>query len=114
MGMSDSATPHAYVDFDSQAAAFDATARLVRLGHRRIALINPPADLIYATQRQRGYSSALNAAGLLSDSALIFNGPTTASMGRKSFEALIQMTERPHGLYLRQRSHDIGCAVGCP
>lgn len=52
-GMSDSAQPHPYVDLDSQAAAFDATARLLALGHRRIALINPPDDLIYARQRRQ-------------------------------------------------------------
>ncbi|WP_037306685.1 LacI family transcriptional regulator [Ruegeria halocynthiae] len=95
LGMSDSKTPHAFVDFDSQAAAFDATARLLGLGHRRIALVNPPADLVYATQRQDGYAQALLAAKLSPDSDLIFNGPTTARTGQRSFTALMQLPDRP-------------------
>ncbi|WP_425081946.1 LacI family DNA-binding transcriptional regulator [Ruegeria arenilitoris] len=95
MGMSDSKTAHAYVDFDSQAAAFDATARLVGLGHRRIALMNPPAELIYAAQRQTGYEQALANGGIAPDPALIFNGPTTARTGQLCFEALMQLSDRP-------------------
>ncbi len=95
MGMSDSAIPHAYVDFDSQAAAFDATARLVRLGHRRIALVNPPDTLIYASQRQTGYEQALANGGITPDPALIFNGPTTARTGQHSFDALMRLPDRP-------------------
>ncbi|MCG7520006.1 LacI family DNA-binding transcriptional regulator [Ruegeria sp. Ofav3-42] len=95
MGMSDGETPHAYVDIDSQAAAYDATERLLRLGHRRISLINPPSDLIYATQRQQGYAQALSAEGLPLDSSLIFNGPTTARTGRRAFEAMMQLAVRP-------------------
>ncbi len=95
MGMSDSETPHPFVDIDSQAAAFDATARLLQLGHRRIALVNPPADLVYATQRQRGHAEALTTAGYAPDAELIFNGPTTARTGQKSFEALMQLMDRP-------------------
>lgn len=95
MGMSDSETPHAFVDFDSQSAAFDATARLVRLGHRRIALVNPPVELIYASQRQTGYEQALVNGGIKQDPALIFNGPTTARTGRLSFDALMRLPDRP-------------------
>ncbi|MFY2825530.1 LacI family DNA-binding transcriptional regulator [Ruegeria sp. MALMAid1280] len=95
MGMSDSETPHAFVDFDSQAAAFDATTRLVRLGHRRIALVNPPTGLIYARQRQTGYEQALANAWIAPDPALIFNGPTTARTGQRSFDALMRLPDRP-------------------
>jgi LacI family transcriptional regulator len=95
MGMSDSQMPHAFVDFDSQAAAFDATARLVRLGHRRIALVNPPTELIYARQRQAGYEQALADGRITPDSDLIFNGPTTARTGKHSFDALMRLPDRP-------------------
>ncbi|MES0825101.1 LacI family DNA-binding transcriptional regulator [Ruegeria sp. SCP11] len=95
MGMSDTEVPHAFVDIDSQAAAFDATARLLRLGHQRIALVNPPNELIYATQRQSGYEQALADVGMTPDPALIFNGPTTARTGQRSFEAMMQVRDRP-------------------
>ncbi|WP_170763925.1 LacI family DNA-binding transcriptional regulator [Ruegeria lacuscaerulensis] len=95
MGMSDSEMPHPYVDIDSQAAAFDATARLIQLGHRRIALVNPPSELVYATQRRNGYGEALKDAGLSMNTELVFDGPTTARTGQKSFEALMQLKELP-------------------
>ena len=121
MGMSDSEMPHAFVDIDSQAAAFDATARLLDLGHRCIALINPPKDLIYATQRQHGYSEALAAAGVSPDANLIFNGPTTARTGQKSFEALMRLADRPTAcicaneamtLGVLSAAHEAGVRIG--
>jgi len=108
MGMSESATPHAYVDFDSQAAAFDATERLVQLGHRRIALVNPQAELIYATQRQAGYTEALEAAGFSPDPALIFNGPTTARTGQLCFDALMRIKDRPTAVICANEAMTLG------
>ncbi len=108
MGMSNSKTPHAYVDIDSQAAAFDATARLVQLGHRRIALVNPPAQLIYATQREQGYTQALTEAGLKPDPALIFNGPTTARTGQNCLEALMKLRGRPTAVICANEAMTLG------
>ncbi|WP_120631284.1 LacI family DNA-binding transcriptional regulator [Ruegeria sp. EL01] len=107
-GMSDSTSPHPFVDFDSQAAAYDATARLVDLGHRHIALINPPGDLIYATQREKGYSGALTAGGISLDPGLICNGPTTALFGRQAFQALMQVPNRPSAIICANEAMTLG------
>lgn len=107
-GMSDSARLHAYVDFDSQSAALDATARLLLLGHRRIALVNPPADLIYATQRQQGYCDALAAANVPFDPSLIFNGPTTAQSGHLAFETMITLPDRPSAIICANEAMTLG------
>ncbi|MDA5557784.1 LacI family DNA-binding transcriptional regulator [Shimia sp. MMG029] len=121
MGMSDSPKPHAYVDIDSQTAAYDATARLARLGHRRIALINPPSDLIYARQRQAGYIDALKQAALMPDETLIFRGPTTARTGHDAFAAMMAMSEPPTAcvcaneamtLGVLSAAHEAGCKIG--
>jgi len=107
-GMSDSDLPHPYVDFDSQAAAQDATERLLRLGHRRIALVNPPKDLIYAGQRQQGHVDALSAFGLTLDPDLIFNGPTTAHNGKRAFESLMRLRVRPSAIICANEAMTLG------
>lgn len=107
-GMSDSSQPHPYVDFDSQAAAFDATERLLKLGHHRIALINPPQRLIYAAQREQGYSDALSAAGEPQDPALVFSGPTTAKTGQQGFISLMKMPDRPTAIICANEAMTLG------
>lgn len=107
-GMSDSPEPHAYVDLDSQMAARDATARLIALGHRRIALVNPPDALIYARQRQRGYSAALTEGGIGFDPDLVFSGPTTAQTGQQAFRALMQIPDRPSALICANEAMTLG------
>jgi LacI family transcriptional regulator len=107
-GMSDSPKPHPFVDFDSQAAAYDATTRLIDLGHRRIALINPPGDLIYAAQREKGYLDALAVGGVSFDSELICNGPTTALFGRQAFQALMQAPNRASAIICANEAMTLG------
>lgn len=108
MGMSDSGRSHAYVDIDSQAAGHDATQRLLALGHRRIALVNPPDDLVYATQRRTGYAQAFRASGLTVDPALIFSGPTTARTGYNAFEALMRLPDRPTAIICANEAMTLG------
>ena len=112
MGMSESEAPHAYVDLDSQAAAHDATARLIRLGHRRIALANPPKNLIYATQRQQGYAAALLAGGLPVEPELIFNGPVTAKTGQRVFDDLMRLPNRPSACICANEAMTLGVLSG--
>ncbi|WP_171173246.1 LacI family DNA-binding transcriptional regulator [Ruegeria sp. HKCCD8929] len=107
-GMSDSARPHAFVDFDSQTAAFDATARLIRLGHRRIALVNPPEDLVYANQRRQGYENALAKARIPTDPALIVNGLTTARTGKRAFQALMHLDDKPSACICANEAMTLG------
>ncbi|NOD94599.1 substrate-binding domain-containing protein [Ruegeria sp. HKCCD4884] len=107
-GMSDSTRSHAYVDLDSQAAAFDATARLIRLGHRRIALINPPDDLIYAQQRLKGYADALSEAGVGFNPTLIETGPTTAETGQVAFSALMKLPNPPSAIICANEAMTLG------
>ncbi|MBO9433080.1 substrate-binding domain-containing protein [Ruegeria sp. R13_0] len=107
-GMSDSLEPHPYVDFDSESAARDATERLLRLGHRRIALINPPADLVYTGQRQTGYAAALQTAGVPVQRDLVYNGPTTAQSGQEAFRSLMQCKNRPTGIICANEAMTLG------
>lgn len=56
-----------YVGIDNRAAAGEAVAHLIGLGHRRIGLINSDQRYLYARQRRLGYDEAMQAAGLAVD-----------------------------------------------
>ncbi|NOD47471.1 MULTISPECIES: LacI family DNA-binding transcriptional regulator [unclassified Ruegeria] len=107
-GMSSSDLPHAYVDLDSETAAYEATARLIGLGHRRIALINPPDDLVYALQRRLGYADALSKGALGFDPTLIATGPTTAETGQTAFAALMQLPKPPSAIICANEAMTLG------
>lgn len=49
---------------DNVAAAAAMTARLIALGHRRIGFVGGPADYAVSAERERGFRSAMAAAGL--------------------------------------------------
>jgi LacI family transcriptional regulator len=58
-----------------------AAAHLVELGHRRIALAGGPADSVTGRERDHGYRSALETAGLVPDEALMLQGAFTYEAG---------------------------------
>lgn len=49
---------------ENRRGAFDATSRLLALGHRRIAYVCNPADVYTQTERVRGYREAMAAYGI--------------------------------------------------
>jgi LacI family transcriptional regulator len=58
-----------------------AATHLLELGHRRIALAGGPDDAVTARERDHGYRSALETAGLVPDEALMRQGPYTYDAG---------------------------------
>jgi LacI family transcriptional regulator len=58
-----------------------AASHLVELGHRRIALAGGPAGHATAQQREHGYRSALEDAGIAPEDALMLHGPYTYAAG---------------------------------
>lgn len=63
-GRTELASPHAYVDHDNLAFAYEATRALIRLGRRQIALVRAPNTFTYASFQNAGYRRALYEAGL--------------------------------------------------
>ncbi len=63
MGRSETRLPYAFVDGDGEKAFFEATRRLVALGHRRIAHLAAPSAFTFAHLRRRGYERAMREAG---------------------------------------------------
>jgi LacI family transcriptional regulator, galactose operon repressor len=58
-----------------------AAGHLVELGHRRIALAGGPDGSVTARERDHGYRSALETAGLEPDEAMMLQGPYTYEAG---------------------------------
>jgi LacI family transcriptional regulator len=58
-----------------------AASHLVELGHRRIALAGGPEGSVTARERDHGYRSALETAGLVPDEALMRQGDYTYDAG---------------------------------
>ena len=72
-----------------------ATRHLVELGHRRIAIINGPADLWSSRARQDGYRAALQAAGLSLDEELVRPSDFSVPGGRKQARELLSLPQPP-------------------
>jgi DNA-binding LacI/PurR family transcriptional regulator len=71
----------AYVDVDGAAGLRLATAHLLELGHRRIAVLAWPPGSRVGDERIGGYFDALTAAGLGPDPAWVARGPGTFEFG---------------------------------
>ncbi len=82
---------------DNEVAAFDATRRLIQLGHRRIAFqrgiqLNLRDVDWDAKERQRGYEAALTEANIKPRSAFIFNSIFGESQPAKWVKHLLNVT----------------------
>ena len=83
------------VDVDNVAAAREAVAYLVGLGHRRIACVtNAPLVYTAAQERLEGYRLALTEAGLPGDPDLIAEGDFDAASGHRAMENLLRHGRR--------------------
>lgn len=102
LGERDYDVPADHVLIDSVAAAREATAHLVGLGHRRIAAIGAQKGTAFATAHQRmlGYQEALYRAGIPFDPDLAVE---VAAYGRAdgaaAMHALLELERRPDAVF---------------
>jgi LacI family transcriptional regulator len=76
-----------------------ATRHLVELGHRRIAVISGPPDVLCSRARIDGYRSALDAAGIPIDPSLIRNGDFWVDGGYRHGMELLSRPDRPTAIF---------------
>lgn len=88
-----------YVDIDNAEAARSAVEHLIKLGHRRIAMIKGLARDISSAERYAGYQQALLAAGLPLDEELVGEGDWTAACGYNLTREFLQLAEPPTALF---------------
>jgi LacI family transcriptional regulator len=79
--------------------AYNATAHLLRLGHKRVAIINGPLALTTARDRQSGYEDALRDAGLPVDESLVVHCDFRHAEGRAAMEQLLDQASPPSALF---------------
>lgn len=90
------------VSIDDVAAARTATAHLINLGHRRVAVITgaPPGALFTAPHaRFRGFMEAMQQADLVVDPALQARGYFTIAGGEKAMTDLLTQRDRPTAVF---------------
>jgi LacI family transcriptional regulator len=94
-GRTDGDCTFSYLDLDSAAAFRQAVARLVEFGHRRIALINGPAELYLSRLRQSGYAAGLADAGIGVDPLLAAEGDLGERSGLVAAARLLDLPDPP-------------------
>lgn len=77
------------------AGAYDATAHLTALGHRRIGVISVAPALSAGDARMAGHASALARVGELAEPELIRSGEPVAPTGEKLGGELLDLAVRP-------------------
>ncbi|WP_328472725.1 LacI family DNA-binding transcriptional regulator [Actinoplanes sp. NBC_00393] len=76
-----------------------ATRHLIDLGHRRIAMVGGPDRVLFCSARFDGYRSALEAAGLSVDPALVVRTDLTQEGGREAARDLLARPDRPTAVF---------------
>jgi DNA-binding LacI/PurR family transcriptional regulator len=79
--------------------AYEATNRLIELGHRDIGLIAGPGRLGSAVERQEGYAAALRRAGIPYRAELVAEGEFRMSGGYAAGATLLDAKQRPTAIF---------------
>ena len=87
------------VRIDNQAAAAEACAHLIELGHRRIGYLNGPPRSPLCIDRLAGYRAALRAAGIKYEAALVAGGDFTLEAGVAGMKQLLQLPKPPTAVF---------------
>jgi LacI family transcriptional regulator len=87
------------VDADNTAGAVLATEHLLRLGHRRIALLGGRADLESARLREGGFRRAMAAAGVEIDESLVRVGGYRSDTAEGPARELLSRSDRPTAVF---------------
>ncbi len=106
-GRTQSPIPHAFIDGDGAQGFRDATAMLAKLGHRRIAHIAAPQDLMFAYTRRSGWLEEMQARSLAAQATQAI-APPTESGGRTAALQLLAGADQPTALLCATDAMAIG------
>jgi LacI family transcriptional regulator len=84
-----------YVDEDGTHGMKLVVEHLTSLGHKRIACISPPQDLMFAHYRLQGFQEGLSQAGLTLDNSLIQVGDLTQRGGYQQALKILDLPSPP-------------------
>jgi len=95
-----------YVDADNVGGARMAVEHLLRLGHRRIAIVTGPLGMMAGQDRLEGYRQALESRGLPVEEALMAEGDFTESGGWMAMQRLL--SQKPTAVFVASDTMAIG------
>jgi LacI family transcriptional regulator len=99
---------------DNFGGARQMTARLIALGHRRIAFVTGPANVMTANVRLQGYMAAVAEAGLPIDPILLLSGSYDRGSGEQAIDTLAHMEpeQRPTAIFAANDETALGLLSG--
>ncbi|HEY0944480.1 MAG TPA: LacI family DNA-binding transcriptional regulator [Opitutaceae bacterium] len=96
------------VEVDNRQGAFEAVEHLIKLGHKRIALIAGRSNISTSRDRRMGYEEALGAHGLSVDSEYIRTGDNKQASGRALANELLGLRRPPTALFVSNNLMTVG------
>jgi LacI family transcriptional regulator len=96
---------------DNESASFEAVTHLVRLGHRRIAIVGGPSDADTARERLHGYERAMRGARIGIAPELVRHGDFREAAGLTMARALLDLPEPPSAIFAVNNLTTIGVLV---
>lgn len=102
------AEDYPYLDLDNDAVFYDAADHLLKLGHRKFALINGPEQFDFAIRRRQGAEKRLAEAGLHLDPASCLSVPMTDEQGLRAMNALLDRPEPPTAVLCASTAQALG------
>lgn len=98
----------AVVDVDNHEGAREATAHLIRLGHRRIATITGSLQMVAGLERRDGYKQALLETGIPIAPEMIITGDFNQEQSYYGMRELLRLTPCPTAVFAASDSMAIG------
>ncbi|MFD1064820.1 LacI family DNA-binding transcriptional regulator [Oceanobacillus locisalsi] len=89
-----------FVTIDSKQAAYQAVKHLIKLGHKKIGLINFDKKFLYASERYSGYEKALKEFNLEITDDWIYNTKhLNFESGQQAMRVLLDQIDRPSAVF---------------
>lgn len=101
--------PFDSLEVDNRGGAYAMTRHLIRLGHRRIAFIQGPADNHDARERLRGYREAIRGLGAVIAPELEIAGDFGEEAGSRAGARILALHPRPTAVFAANDGMAIGC-----
>lgn len=96
---------------DNEWASRDAVERLLAAGHKRIGIIVGPQDIYTAKERYRGYRTAMENAGLLTEDRLVAHGDYTIESGAAAMKELVSRNPDMTAVFVSNYEMTMGAII---
>jgi LacI family transcriptional regulator len=107
-GRTDTSQPYAWFDYDNEAGIALACARLLGLGHQRIAMISAPLAFNFARQRRAGFLACMAEAGLAVAPFHLADNTLDRRSGYQAMQQLLASSPRPSAVIVDNHLSGVG------